>query len=101
MRAELKQIQERILENKKNHGFNTTDIKFEMLLLYTEISELFQAHMKNDHANMAEELADIAIYALGIAEMLDIDLGEEILKKMAINEKRIYHEDGTKSLLEK
>ncbi len=38
---------------------------------------------------MAEELADSAIYLLGILEMLGVDLSEEILKKMAINEKRV------------
>ena len=36
------------------------------------------------------ELADVAIFTLGLAEMLDIDLESAILKKMAINEKRVY-----------
>ena len=49
---------------------------------------------------MAEELADISIYTLGIAEMIGIDLHEEILKKMSINEQRIYHSDGTKDIVE-
>ena len=41
------------------------------------------------------ELADIAIYVLGLAEMLGISLEDSILKKMAINEKRVYV-DGKK-----
>ncbi len=36
------------------------------------------------------ELADIAIYLLGIAEITGIDLQKEILRKMEINEKRQY-----------
>ena len=37
-----------------------------------------------------EELADIAIYLFGIAEINGICLEQAILKKMAINEKRVY-----------
>lgn len=39
---------------------------------------------------MGEELADVAIFLLGIAEMLDKDLGVEITKKMKVNKNRIY-----------
>ena len=35
-------------------------------------------------------MADVAIYLLGMAEMLNIDLGEEIDRKMEINEHRKY-----------
>ena len=37
-----------------------------------------------------KELADVAIFLLGISEMLGNDLGEDIVKKMAINAKRKY-----------
>ena len=40
--------------------------------------------------NINEELADVGIFLLGIAEMLGSDLGEDIVNKMKINEKRIY-----------
>lgn len=98
MEVDLLELQKRVLQNKVNHGFNTTDIKFELLLLYGEMAELFKGYLKRDQENIAEELADIGIYLLGISEMLGVDLSEEMLKKMAINEKRIYHEDGTKSV---
>ena len=39
---------------------------------------------------MGEELADIAIYLLGLAEILGIDLGREIEQKIAINHDRKY-----------
>ena len=39
---------------------------------------------------MGEELADVAIYLLGIAEILHIDLEREIERKMDINRQRQY-----------
>jgi len=39
---------------------------------------------------IGEELADVAIYLLGLAEILNINLEDEILKKMKKNKKRVY-----------
>ena len=39
---------------------------------------------------LGEELADVAIYLLGLAEICQIDLGCEIEKKMKVNENREY-----------
>ncbi len=75
---------------RENINFNTTDVKFELLLLYGEVNELFQAWLKEDQENINKELADVAIFLLGISEMLGNDLGEDIVKKMAINAKRKY-----------
>lgn len=85
MLIDTKKLQKAVLENKKNHNFNTTDIKF----------ELFQAWLKDDPENINEELADVAIFLLGISEMVGSDLGEDILKKMEINKSRKYI-DGKK-----
>ena len=90
MILDTKKVQMEIIQNKIDHGFNTTDIKFELLLLYGEVNELFQAWLKDDSENMGEELADVAIFLLGIAEMLDKDLGVEIIEKMKVNKNRIY-----------
>jgi len=81
MILDTKKLQKEIIQNKKEHGFNTTDIKFELLLLYGEVNELFQAWLKDDDQNIGEELADVAIFLLGIAEILDKDLGVEIIEK--------------------
>lgn len=43
---------------------------------------------------MGEELADVAIYLLGLAEILSIDLDGEIQKKMKINQARRYTSYG-------
>ena len=81
--------QKRVYENKVKHGFNLKDINFEFCLLYGEVGEAYHAWlMKED--GLGSELADVGIYLLGLSEMLGIDLGKEIEKKMAINEKRVY-----------
>ena len=90
MIIDTKKLQKAVIENKKKHNFNTTDVKFELLLLYAEVNELFQAWLKEDQENINEELADVAIFLLGISEMLGSDLGEDIVKKMVINAKRKY-----------
>ena len=90
MIIDTKQLQKAVIENKKKHNFNTTDVTFELLLLYGEVNELFQAWLKEDQENINEELADVAIFLLGISEMLGSDLGEDIVKKMKINAKRKY-----------
>lgn len=90
MILDTEKLQKEVIQNKVRHGFNTTDVKFELLLLYGEVNELFQAWLKDDSENIGEELADVAIFLLGISEMLGKDLGEEITKKMKINKDRVY-----------
>ena len=86
---DLKKVQKDIIENKIKHGFNTTDICKEFCLLYGEVSEAYEAYRKKKN-DLGEELADIAIYLLGISEILGFDLEKEINKKMEINKKRVY-----------
>ena len=85
----LKELQKKIYQNKVNKGFNTTDIPKEFCLLYGEVSEAYEAYRKKK-PDLNEELADIAIYLLGISEILGFDLEKEIENKVAINEKRVY-----------
>jgi len=85
----MKKIQKEIWQNKINKGFNTTDVNKEFCLLYGEISEAYDAYKKKKE-DLNEELADIAIYLMGLSEMLGFDLETEILKKVEKNSKRIY-----------
>lgn len=89
---DLRETQKRIFRNKIDKGFNTTDINKEFCLLYGEVAEAYDASRKQK-ADYALELADIAIYLMGIAEMSGIDLENAIEEKMAINEKRTYKKD--------
>jgi len=86
---DLKKLQKEIFENKKKKGFNITDVNFEFNLIHSELAEAFQAYRKK-LPDLGEELADVAIYLLGLSEMLDIDLEKEILKKVEKNKKRKY-----------
>ena len=86
-----KELQERVFANKIKHGFNTTDVNFEFCLLYGEVAEAYEAWLKKE-GDLGSELADVGIFLLSLAEMTGYDLGEEIQKKMAINEKRVYKE---------
>ncbi len=86
---DLKTVQNEIIENKIKHGFNITDVCKEFCLLYGEVSEAYEAYRKKKD-DLGEELADVAIYLLGISEILGFDLEKEIQKKMEINAKRKY-----------
>lgn len=86
---ELKKIQKDIWQNKLNKEFNTTDVNKEFCLLYGEVSEAYDAWKKKKD-DLNEELSDIAIYLMGLSEMLGFDLADEIEKKVSKNEKRVY-----------
>ncbi len=86
---ELKKIQKDIWQNKLNKGFNTTDVNKEFCLLYGEVAEAYDAWKKKKE-DLNEELADIAIYLMGLSEMLGFDLEDEIEKKVSKNAKRVY-----------
>ncbi len=85
----LKEVQKQVWQNKINKGFNTTDVNKEFCLLYGEVGEAYEAFRKNKD-DLGEELADIAIYLMGISEMLGLVLEEQIKNKVAKNEKRVY-----------
>lgn len=87
--TDLKLLQERIYANKVKQGFNTTNIPAEFCYIYEEVAEAYRAYRK-ELPDLGEELADIAIYLLGLSEMLKIDLEKEVMKKIEVNEKRKY-----------
>jgi NTP pyrophosphatase (non-canonical NTP hydrolase) len=72
-----------------NKGFNTTNIPVEFCLIHGELAELFEA-WKKEKGNIGEELADVLIYLLGLAEILGIDAEKEVMNKVKINEGRVY-----------
>lgn len=86
---DLKKIQKEVFQNKIDKGFNTIDVDKEFCFAYGELSEAYDAYRKKK-SDLGEELADVAIYLLGLSEMLGLDLEEEITKKVAKNKKRKY-----------
>lgn len=85
----LKEMQKEIWQNKLDKGFNTTDVNKEFCLLYGEVGEAYDAWRKKKE-DLGEELADIAIYLMGLSEMLGFDLENQIKNKALKNKKRIY-----------
>ena len=79
---QMKDIQNEILENKRRHNFNTTNLEEEFCYLYGEIREAYEAYCEG-WDTFGEELADSVNFLMGIAEIKGIDLATEILKRMA------------------
>ena len=85
----LKELQKDIYKNKIDKGFNVTDINKEFCLTYGELAEAYEAWRKKKD-DVGEEIADVVIYLLGLSEILNIDLENEILKKINKNSQREY-----------
>lgn len=85
----LEEMQKEVWENKVRKGFNTTSVEKEFCLLTSEVGEAYMAYLR-DKTKLGEEIADIAIYLLGLSEMIGISLKDEIEKKIEINKNRKY-----------
>jgi len=92
--VDLKKLQKEIMRNKKEKGFNTTDIALEFCHAYEELSEAFHKYNKSENG-VAEELADVAVFLLGMSEILGYDLEKELVRKVKINKNRKYKKKKT------
>ncbi|OGI71373.1 hypothetical protein A3B84_00745 [Candidatus Nomurabacteria bacterium RIFCSPHIGHO2_02_FULL_35_13] len=90
--VDLKKLQKEVMRNKLEKGFNTTDVALEFCRAHEELSEAFSKHNKNQ-LGVAEEFADVAIFLLGISEILGYDLEEELVRKIDINKNRKYKKE--------
>lgn len=90
---DIRAIQQRVVENKRRQGFNLTDVPLELCLLQSEVAEFFQSWRRRQ-SDVGEELADIAIYVLSLAEMTGVDLEAEINQKVEKNSRRVYVESN-------
>jgi NTP pyrophosphatase (non-canonical NTP hydrolase) len=90
---ELREAQKRAWDNKVTKGFNIHDVPLEFGLLTAEVGEAFTAWRKR-LPDLGEELADIAIYLMAIAEMNGIDLDTEVANKIAKNATRTYQRNA-------
>ncbi len=91
--GDIKKYQERVWQNKIDHGFDLDKPDREFCLLYGEVGEAYEAYLKG-FDTLDEELADVAIYLMGLSQMLGVDLESAVLKKMTKNEKRVYKKVG-------
>ena len=75
---------------------NPKDLALALLVEAAELAELFLWHSPGDldesdpelRARIADELADIAIYGLAMANRLSLDLSDAVLGKLDRNEVR-------------
>lgn len=86
---DLDKKQKEVMENKVKHGWDKTTIPAEFCYLYGECGEAYDAWLKGKD-DLGSELADVALYLMGIAEMLGFSLEQEIEKKLEINSHRVY-----------
>lgn len=91
-------LQAAIIAHKHDRGFNTTNVPLEFCLLQGEVAEAFDAWRKG-HDHLPSELADVAVYLLGLAEILGVDLGEAIDAKMHVNAARRYKRNDAGTLI--
>lgn len=95
----LQKLQKAIYLNKKNRGFNTTDIGKEIILMAEELGELARAYKNsnkkparkiNNKDEIIDAVGDLMIYCLGICEMLGVD-SEKILENIVENNRKGTH----------
>lgn len=89
---EISHAQKLAWANKIAKGFNTTDVALEFGLLTAEVGEAFTAWRKH-LPDLGEELADIVIYTMALAEMTGLDLDSEVERKILKNRARVYARD--------
>jgi NTP pyrophosphatase (non-canonical NTP hydrolase) len=87
--VELKDLQKEVMRNKLEKGFNTTDVAMEFCRAHEELSEAFSKYSKSQDG-VAEEFADVAVFLLGMCEILGYDLEKELVNKIEINKNRRY-----------
>ena len=89
---DLKELQKEVIRNKKEKGFNMTNVAMEFCRAHEELSEAFSKHNKNQ-PGVAEEFADVMIFILGMCEAMGYDLEKELLAKIEKNKKRKYRKE--------
>ena len=93
----LKDLQEYVVEMELERGFSHQNILQKCLMLGEEVGELFKAVRKKEKikidvkstiGSVEEELADIIIFVLSIANRLDINIEQALRRKEEINKQR-------------
>lgn len=87
--TDIRAVQATAWKNKLAQGFNTTDVPLEFCYLSAEVAEAFDAWRKG-RSDLGEELADVALFLVSIAEMNGVDLQTEVEQKVAKNADRMY-----------
>lgn len=99
-KSSVKEIQDYIFDMKADRGFNTVTIDREMMLMVEELGELAKAIRKTTKGRLdasktydvsvEEELADVFIYLLSIANMNNVDVFKAFKNKEIKNCERVW-----------
>lgn len=92
---DIKKLTQEILENKLKRNFPINDLNHEFGLMKDEVKEAEE--VLDNKTELAKELADIVIYAISIARIINIDLEKSIIDKVEYNKNRT-HKKGTVTL---
>ena len=83
-------------KNALDHGFHENNdyetIPVKLMLIVSEISEAMEAHRTGRY--YADELADVVIRLLDLDGWVGLDIGKEVVHKMAHNTTRPYKHGG-------
>jgi NTP pyrophosphatase (non-canonical NTP hydrolase) len=94
---EITELTEKMHDFVRSKGWYETNSKrpqtprnlsISLALEAAEILEHFQWNEKFDKDELAEELADVALYLLQLASIVEVDLEEAVMKKLELNVKR-------------
>lgn len=90
--------QKAIWLNADNHGWHnpTCDLPTDLLLIHSEVSEACEALRNGDMAGAEEELADVIIRVLHVAEKNGFDMEKAVWDKHKKNIERPYRHGNKK-----
>jgi hypothetical protein len=86
--VDIRSAQRLAWDSKVAKGLNLSDVPLEFCLLQGEVAEAFDSWRKG-RVDVGKELADVAIYLLGLAQLTGVDLQDEIEAKMAADAGRV------------
>ncbi len=95
----LAELQRYLRQLERDRGFSSETVLQKCLLLGEEVGELFKAVRKHEgiaidsnskFGAISEELADVLMYVLAIANRLEIDLEAAFREKEEKNKKRVW-----------
>ena len=87
----LSEFQKKVHTNAVEKGFwNSGNIPEKIACIHEEVSEVLRAYKRRQDHQIPEELADIILRTLDLAEHLGVNISKELLKKYSKNLKRQY-----------
>ena len=73
------------VSQSQGHGRSISIESAELLEQFQENAEECEAHLQDNREAVADELADVAIYLFELADLLEMNLGQEMLRKLDKN----------------